>query len=126
AITRNVLESEGWVVTEAENGEVALACLEERRPSLILLDIIMPVMDGFAFAERMRQRPEWRSIPIVVLTGKDLESEERRRLRGYVETILTKSGDSREALLNRVRDLLEDCGVPRKAPGSPPDGMKVV
>ena len=50
---------------------------------------------------------EWRSIPIVVLTAYDLSGEERRRLNGYVETILQKGSDSREALLHQLRDLLD-------------------
>ena len=111
SITRNILEREGWKVTEAENGREALECMEEERPSLILLDLMMPEMDGFEFADRVRQRPEWRFIPIVVLTAKDLTVKERRRLSGSVETILHKDGDSREALLNQVRDLVANCAA---------------
>ena len=73
----------------------------------------MPEMDGFEFAARVRQHPEWRSIPIVVVTAYDLTAEERRRLNGYVEKILQKDGDSREELLHQVRDLLDDCAAPR-------------
>ena len=89
-MTRAILEKEGWKVSEAENGRVALECMERERPSLILLDLMMPEMDGFEFAAEVRQHPEWRSIPIVVLTANDLSAEERRRLNGYVETILQK------------------------------------
>ena len=60
-------------------------------PSLILLDLMMPEMDGFEFAAEVRRHPEWRSIPIVVVTAQDLSAEERRRLNGYVETILQKA-----------------------------------
>ncbi len=110
-LTRAILEKEGWMVSEAENGRAALACMERERPSLILLDLMMPEMDGFEFADRVRQHPEWRSIPIVVLTAKDLTAEERRRLNGSVETILRKAGDSRTALLNQVRDLVAKCSA---------------
>ena len=113
AITRHILEKEGWEVSEAENGRVALECMERDRPTLILLDLMMPEMDGFEFAERVRQHPEWRSIPIVVLTAKDLTVEERRRLEGSVETILHKASDSREALLDQVRDLVANCATCR-------------
>jgi signal transduction histidine kinase/CheY-like chemotaxis protein len=116
AMTRNILEKEGWAVTEAENGLVALESMERDRPSLILLDLMMPEMDGFEFADRVRQRPEWRQIPIVVLTAKDISGEERLRLSGQVETIIRKSGNSREAVLRRVRDLLDESAVPRAAP----------
>jgi CheY-like chemotaxis protein len=112
AMTRRILEKEGWKVTEAENGHRALQCMAQERPSLILLDLMMPEMDGFEFTERVRQYPEWRTIPIVVVTAKDLTAGERRRLNGYVETILHKAGDSREALLTQVRDLLAKCVTP--------------
>ncbi|MGI9087970.1 MAG: response regulator [Chthoniobacterales bacterium] len=115
SITRNILEREGWKVTEAENGRDALECMEEERPSLILLDLMMPEMDGFEFADRVRQRAEWRFIPIVVMTAKDLSAKERRRLQGSVETILHKAGDSREALLKQVRDLVANCAARHKS-----------
>ncbi|HYC90921.1 MAG TPA: response regulator [Thermoanaerobaculia bacterium] len=106
ALTRFMLEKEGWAVTEAENGIEALRSMEKERPSLIFLDLMMPEMDGFAFAAEVGRRPEWRSIPIVVVTSQDLTSEDRRRLSGHVERILRKVGDSRESLLEQVRDLL--------------------
>jgi signal transduction histidine kinase/CheY-like chemotaxis protein len=112
AMTRNILEKEGWKVSEAENGRVALECMERERPSVILLDLMMPEMDGFEFADRVRRHPEWRSVPIVVVTAHDLSGEERRRLSGHIETILQKAGASREALLHQVRDLLDDCVAP--------------
>ncbi len=109
ALTRNILQKEGWKVSEAENGRAALECMERNRPSLIILDLMMPEMDGFEFANRVRQHPEWRLIPIVVLTAKDLSGDERRRLAGSVETILQKASDSRETLLDQVRDLVANC-----------------
>jgi CheY-like chemotaxis protein len=112
SMTRKILEKEGWKVTEAEHGRQALECMAQERPSLILLDLMMPEMDGFEFAERVRRHPEWRTIPIVVVTAKDLTAKDRRRLNGYVETILCKAGDSREALLNQIRDLLANCVAP--------------
>jgi len=110
-----MLEKNGCRVTEAENGEVALASMEQDRPSLIFLDLLMPVLDGFEFADRVRMHPDWRSIPIVVVTAHDLTSEERKRLSGYVETILYKAGRSRDELLSQVLDALDNCSVPRLA-----------
>lgn len=112
-LTRNMLEKEGCRVIEAENGEVALKLMVNDRPSLILLDLMMPLMDGFEFADKVRAQPAWRNIPIVVVTAHDLTGEERRRLSGYVETILHKAGGSREELLNRVRDELDNFAAPR-------------
>jgi signal transduction histidine kinase/DNA-binding response OmpR family regulator len=119
-VMRRILEKEGWKVSEAENGRVALECMKRERPSLILLDLMMPEMDGFEFATRVRRNIEWRLIPIVVVTALDLSGEDRRRLNGSVETILRKAGDSREALLHQLRDLLDDCNAARAV--TMPDG----
>jgi PAS domain S-box-containing protein len=104
--TRIILEKAGWKVIEAANGKIALESMERERPSLILLDLMMPEMDGFEFSQRVRKRYEWRSIPIVVMTARDLSNEDRRRLNWHVESILQKSGDSREMILAQVRDLV--------------------
>jgi len=112
-LTRTILEKEGWVVSEAANGIEALSAMEKNRPSLIFLDLMMPEMDGFTFAAEVRKRAEWRSIPIVVVTAQDLTREDRRRLNGHVETILRKQGDSRDELLEEVRDLLAGSNVAR-------------
>ncbi len=113
SITRRVVESEGWAVSEAGNGIEALRSMERERPSLILLELKMPGMDGFAFAAEVRRHPEWRTVPIVVVTSKKLTSEDRRRLNGNVEHIVQKQGDSAESLLVQVRDLLTDSAVTR-------------
>jgi CheY-like chemotaxis protein len=112
-VTRTILQKEGWKVTEAENGRLALECMKRSRPRVILLDLMMPEMDGFEFVARVRQKHEWSSIPIVVLTAYDLDAEERRRLNGSVETIIKKAGDTHEALLNQLRDFLCDYTAPR-------------
>jgi CheY-like chemotaxis protein len=116
ALTRNMLEKEGCRVAEAENGEVALRLMEDEVPTLILLDLMMPVMDGFEFADKVRKHPLWHSIPIVVVTAHDLTGDERRRLNGFVETILHKAGGSREELLGRVLDELDHFAAPRLLP----------
>ncbi|MEE8142788.1 MAG: response regulator, partial [Planctomycetota bacterium] len=103
---RRRLEKEGWVVTEAANGRVALERVADNRPELILLDLMMPEMDGFQFLEEVRKRQEWRSIPIVVVTAKELTPEDNLRLTGSVEKILQKGAYSREELLRTVRDLV--------------------
>ncbi|MBI3326234.1 MAG: GAF domain-containing protein [Nitrospinae bacterium] len=110
---RRMLEKEGYAVTEAEHGRVALAQLAEQVPELILLDLMMPEMDGFAFVEELRKHEAWQAIPIVVVTSKDISHEDRLRLNGYVERILQKGAYSREALLTEVRDLVAAC-VARK------------
>ena len=106
AMMRQMLEKQGWLTTEAANGVEGLARLAENRPALILLDLMMPEMDGFEFAEIVHQHIEWRNIPIVVLTARDLSSNEREQLGQHVHQILQKSGQSREELMRQVRGLV--------------------
>jgi signal transduction histidine kinase/DNA-binding response OmpR family regulator/HAMP domain-containing protein len=105
-ILRRVLEKAGWAVTEAANGREALECVAAHRPELILLDLMMPEIDGFTFVEELRQQEAWRSIPVVVVTAKDLTPDDCQRLTGSVEQILQKGAYSREELLREVRDLV--------------------
>ncbi|HEX6533727.1 MAG TPA: response regulator [Gemmatimonadaceae bacterium] len=103
---RRVLEPGGWVVDEAENGQIGLEHVERSRPGLILLDLMMPEVDGFAFLTELRRHEEWRSIPVVVITARDLTADDHRRLNGYVAATVQKSAYGRDALLAEVRDLL--------------------
>jgi signal transduction histidine kinase/CheY-like chemotaxis protein/HAMP domain-containing protein len=100
---RLTLEPAGWEVTEAENGQIGLAHLAEARPDVIILDLMMPEMDGFEFLEKIRHRPEWPDIPVVVVTSKDLTMEDRNRLNGGVERIIQKT--------DRDETLREVCGA---------------
>jgi CheY-like chemotaxis protein len=106
-LLRRMMEKEERVVTEAENGRAALERIaEQRRPALILLDLIMPEMDGFQFVYEIRTHESWRSIPIVVITPKDMTAEDRLRLDGHIEKIIQKGACSVEELLAYVCDLL--------------------
>ena len=104
AMLRRSLEKEGWRVSEAANGIEGLERVRENRPELILLDLMMPEMDGFQFLVQLRANPFWRSIPVVVLTAMDLGPEEHRRLRGSVERVLQKGAFEQSQLLQEVRD----------------------
>jgi len=106
---RRLLEQEGWTVAEAENGREALTRVAENRPELIVLDLMMPEMDGFSFLEALRQNVAWRSIPVVVVTAKDLTSEDRQRLNGYVQYVVQKGSQTREDLLKEVGDRIASC-----------------
>ncbi len=105
---RELLEREGWGVDEAINGRAALDRLHGSCPDLILLDLMMPEMDGFEFSHRLRERPEWRDIPVVVLTARDLTEEDRQRLSGDVEKIVQKGLWDHAALLSEMRRLVTD------------------
>jgi PAS domain S-box-containing protein len=101
-VTRRILELAGWTVEEAGNGRIALERLATFRPGIILLDLMMPEMDGFQFVEELRKHPEWKSIPVVVVTAKDLTAEDRERLSGQVGSILQKGAFNREDLLAEI------------------------
>jgi signal transduction histidine kinase/CheY-like chemotaxis protein len=102
-LLRRALEGLGWTVGEAEDGRAGLAAIEKRRPELILLDLMMPVMDGFEFLRELRSRPEGRAIPVVVVTAKELTSEERDLLRACVENVVQKGRISDDDLLAEIR-----------------------
>ena len=97
-----MLEKDGLTVSTAENGSAALEALAIRRPALILLDLMMPVMDGFEFLSVVNREPRLASIPIVVVTAKDLTSIDRERLDGSVQAIIQKGAIDRERLLREV------------------------
>lgn len=103
---RHAAERGGWTVDDACNGRLAIDCLKARRPDGIVLDLMMPEMDGFEFLEQMRVHPEWRDIPVVVVTALDLSEEDHRRLNGQVERVIQKSGRDQEDLLREVSEML--------------------
>ena len=98
-----------WQIVEAANGRIALEHLGKSRPGVILLDLMMPEMDGFQFIEELRKHEDWCSIPIVVVTAKELTADDHRRLNGYVRDILLKGAYSREELFAKVRSLVDVC-----------------
>jgi hypothetical protein len=105
-LARRMLEREGYTMVEADNGRAALDRLRETTPGVVLLDLMMPEMDGFDFVAAVRADAAWRSLPIVVITAKDLSPEEHERLNGSVARVLQKGALSRETLLGEVRDLV--------------------
>jgi len=117
---RRMVEKEGWAAVEAENGRAALQRMADVTPDVILLDLMMPVMDGFEFVLELRKVESWRTIPIVVVTAKDITDDDRRRLTGNVERILQKGSYDREELLEEVRSLIVNCSRD-EAPGERAD-----
>ena len=103
-LLRRVLEVEDWHVSEAENGREALDEVEREPPSLILLDLMMPVMDGFDFVLAMNKRGALSQIPIVVVTAKDLSQEDRVRLQGDVVALIERSGLDQDSLIELIRE----------------------
>ncbi|HZH30542.1 MAG TPA: response regulator [Pyrinomonadaceae bacterium] len=107
ALLVRALAQEGWRVREAGDGRAALAEVSAERPQLILLDLMMPEMDGFEFVRELHKLPGAQSIPVVVITAKDITLEDRLRLSGYVEKILEKDSYSRDDLLRAVKEMVE-------------------
>ena len=101
------LANDGWTVTEAENGRVALERLSVAVPDLILLDLMMPEMNGFEFVTAIREKEAWRKIPVVVVTAKDITPEDQMRLEGNVRKIFHKATYTREELVGEIRSAME-------------------
>ncbi len=103
---RRVLAQAGWSMVEAADGRAALERLAENPPALILLDLLMPGMDGFDFLEAIRGRPGMSEIPVIVMTAKELTAEERRQLSGRVGQIVTKSGGAGDGWIEEIKRAL--------------------
>jgi len=100
------LEAEHWLASEAENGLEALDRLSKEPPDIILLDLMMPEMDGFQFIAALQAQPVWRDIPVIVITSLDLTAADRARLNSGVEGILLKGSFDPAQLVEIVRRLV--------------------
>jgi two-component system, NtrC family, sensor kinase len=108
---RLALEQDGWEPAEAENGRLALERLEEGPFAAVLLDLLMPQMNGFEFLEAMRRRTEWRDIPVIVVTARDLTDDERDELNVAAQRVLQKG--PKEEMLEQVVQALAQCTAAR-------------
>jgi CheY-like chemotaxis protein len=97
-LLRRHLQAQGWRTMEAENGQAALAAVEQEIPRLVLLDLMMPVMDGFGFLELLRARDEWSGIDVIVCTAKELTEEDHARLSAGVLNVIAKDGHQIETI----------------------------
>jgi CheY-like chemotaxis protein len=113
---RRALRQIDCIVTQAENGRVGLERLNEALPDAILLDLMMPEMDGFEFIARVRAEPRWQRIPVIVVTAKTLAAEDFARLNGQVQHLVHKGEHSGKTVLAALDEL-----VPRHARRAGPD-----
>jgi CheY-like chemotaxis protein len=108
--TRELLErslhKEGWKVISACNGREALEMVKTDRPGLVLLDLMMPEMDGFEFLTQFRKDERFTHTPVIVLTAKDLTEDDRDRLNGHVSQVLKKAAHNKDTILQQVRTQL--------------------
>jgi CheY-like chemotaxis protein len=106
AILRNALHGPGWWIAEAVNGRDGLKQAREAAPDIIVLDLMMPEMDGFELMAALQGDPALERIPVIVVTALDLTDDDRRRLNLGVEKILRKTAFDPRGLIHRIRTVL--------------------
>jgi CheY-like chemotaxis protein len=118
------LQRDGWEVGDAANGRIGIECLGQSRPDVIMLDLMMPEMNGFEFLVEMRSKAEWRDIPVLVVTAKDLTAEERAQLNGHVERVMDKGSAELAQLLGEIGQVLEVSITRRRDGAAEAEGNK--
>jgi signal transduction histidine kinase/CheY-like chemotaxis protein/HAMP domain-containing protein len=103
---RGWLEGPQWTVREAENGREALKRIQESKPDVILLDLMMPELDGFAVVAALQKEASWRDLPVIVITARDLDAKDRARLNSGVQSVLVKERFQPADLVERIRRLV--------------------
>jgi signal transduction histidine kinase/CheY-like chemotaxis protein len=103
---RRTLQKAGWTVAEAANGSEALEALERFKPALVLLDLLMPGMDGFEVLERLNGDATWREVPVIIVTAKDLTPNDVDRLNGRVAKVLQKGAYQRRDLVRDIHAMI--------------------
>jgi CheY-like chemotaxis protein len=102
-----ILGNKDWTVAEAENGLAALESITRHQPSMIVLDLKMPVMDGFEMIAELHKHEDWRKIPVLVVSAKELTPDDRQRLQGHVQKILQKGDWGREELMREIQQTVK-------------------
>ena len=106
-LARQLLEEDGWTVRGAADGQQGLDEIARSRPDVVLLDLMMPVMDGFETLRRLRQDPETADLPVIVVTAKDLSGRELEDLRRNTARVIEKDGMDRDRILAELRESLK-------------------
>jgi threonine synthase len=106
-LIRRILQSQGdFEISEATNGREALELVAKERPDLVILDLMMPEVDGFAVLDSLRSRPETANIPVIVATAKELTVDEKSRLQGQIQSLMLKGDFLNDEFLEEVRSLI--------------------
>jgi threonine synthase len=107
-LIRRILQSQGnYSISEAANGREALELVRQDPPDLIILDLMMPELDGFAVLDELRSRPETANIPVIVATAKELTFEEKNLLKGQIQSLMQKGDFLNDEFLEEVRALIK-------------------
>ena len=107
-LIRRILQSQGdFTIFEAGDGKEALAVVEKEKPDLIILDLMMPEMDGFTVIENLKRNPETANIPVIVASAKELTLNEKNRLEGQIQSLMQKGDFLNDEFLGEVRSLLD-------------------
>ncbi len=106
-LIRRILQSQGnFTIYEAGSGKEGLELVQREVPELIILDLMMPGMDGFAVLDALKAQPTTANIPVIVSTAKELTAEEKARLKGQIQSLLQKGDFMSDDLLEEVRSLI--------------------
>jgi threonine synthase len=106
-LVRRILQSQGnYTIFEAANGKEGLEIISRERPDLLILDLMMPEMDGFSVLDALRANPETAHIPVIVSTAKELTAEEKARLQGQIQALMQKGDFMNDEFLDEVRALI--------------------
>ena len=108
SLMQKMIEKEGWTVKVAENGKEAISVLQNQKIQLILLDLLMPIMDGFQFLNKIKKIKKYKNIPVVILTSKDLSKEDYDNLKGDVVLIVQKGSYKSDEILNYVNKVIRN------------------
>jgi len=107
-LIKRILQVQGeFVIREASSGSEALATAREAPPDLVVLDLMMPEIDGFAVLDELKRQPETASVPVIVVTAKELTAAEKRRLEGQIAKLMVKGSFLGEDLLREVGGALD-------------------
>jgi len=106
-LIRRILQSQGdFEISEATNGREAIELVTRERPDLVILDLMMPEVDGFAVLDSLRSQPETANIPVIVATAKELTVDEKSRLQGQIQSLMLKGDFLNDEFLEEVRSLI--------------------
>ena len=106
-----MISKEGWCVKHAENGKDAINQIKKYNFELIVLDLVMPIMDGFEFLKTVKATRNWNNIPIIVITSKDLTEEDYSFLTANVDRIIQKGKYTRRELIKRINIAIKESNL---------------